>query len=183
MKCFYWLLLPVGKSFPFPTCESYPKAKRLCLSLSWKACWKDAHSVNYYNIDSFLKQMQTGAGTIKKKLSLKLRCLKLTSLPVTPLTVVGAPPSGTRAELHDPRSLSPVIEESRFISLNNHNVKQLPPVLPHNVGHPSVTRTDKRSQSQQISVWHLGDWVVKGTDKLNLARILNTILHHTAALI
>lgn len=38
----------------------------------------------------------------------------------------------------DTNALSPVIEESGFISLNNHNVKQLPPVLADNVGHSSV---------------------------------------------
>lgn len=49
-------------------------------------------------------------------------------------------------------SLSSVIEESRFISLNNHNVKQLPPVLPYNVAHSSVAITDKRSEGQQLVV-------------------------------
>lgn len=76
----------------------------------------------------------------------------------------------------DKNLLSPVIEESRFISLNNHNVKQLPPVLPYNVGHPSVAITDETSQSQQLvttTTSKLNTRVIgwlKGTDKLNLAR-------------
>lgn len=52
----------------------------------------------------------------------------------------------------DTNSLSPVIEESGFISLNDHNVKQLPPVLPDNVGHSSVATMDKRSRSQQLAI-------------------------------
>lgn len=39
--------------------------------------------------------------------------------------------------------LSPVIEKTRFVSLDNHNIKQVPPVLPHNVVHSSVPGKDK----------------------------------------
>lgn len=41
--------------------------------------------------------------------------------------------------------LPPVIEETRFISLNNHNIKEVPPVFSHNVVHPSVPAAQTNS--------------------------------------
>lgn len=47
--------------------------------------------------------------------------------------------------------LSPVVEETRFVGLNDHNVKQVPPVLPYNVVHSSVPEKDKDLRNDQVS--------------------------------
>lgn len=45
------------------------------------------------------------------------------------------------------RLLSPVIEETGFVSLHDDNVKQVPPVLPHNVVHSPVAERGKKTDS------------------------------------
>lgn len=47
--------------------------------------------------------------------------------------------------------LSPVIEETRFVGLNDDNIKQIPPVLPYNVAHSSVPEAAKDSSCYFVS--------------------------------
>lgn len=49
--------------------------------------------------------------------------------------------------------LPPVIEETRFVGLNNHNIKQVSPVLPYDVVHSSIPEDKDRDISLCVTSW------------------------------